>query len=288
MYFLKKYKDRMMVTAVAIILIVIIGITSVDRLSFAEPEKVMSKPEKVMGNLLTPISKFTFNMGKKVSNFWGTIKNLSKILQENETLNVEIAELKERNRDLENIIGKSDYLKNEAELLLNTEHNLISGQVISKEPGNWYYNFNIDKGSNHGIKKGATVIQGIETEKGVVKEGIVGRVSDVGDNWAKVISIVDELNRVSFKIIRTQDGGIVSGSIDGTDRTLSGYLFDSKADVIVGDKLYTSGLGKTFAKDIYIGEVEEVIELEEELMKKIVVKPAINFKKLYRVFVILD
>lgn len=278
MYFFRKYKDRMMVTIVAIILIIIIGITSKERLS-------LTKFEKFVGNLITPVSKITFNISKKVSGFFEVVTNLSKILKENEDLNIEVAKLKEENRELENIIGKSDYLKNEAELLNNTEHNFISAEVISKEPGNWYDRFLIDKGLKHGIEKGATIVQGIEVEKGIIKEGIVGRISDVGDNWAKVVSIIDELNSVSFKIIRTQDGGIISGSVDGT---LSGYLFDSKADVIVGDKLYTSGLGKTFVKDIYIGEVEEVIELEEELMKRIIVKPAINFKKLYRVFVILD
>ena len=242
MYFFRKYKDRMMVTIVAIILIIIIGITSKERLS-------LTKFEKFVGNIITPVSKITFNISKKVSGFFEVVTNLSKILKENEDLNIEVAKLKEENRELENIIGKSDYLKNEAELLNNTEHNFISAEVISKEPGNWYDRFLIDKGLKHGIEKGATIVQGIEVEKGIIKEGIVGRISDVGDNWAKVVSIIDELNSVSFKIIRTQDGGIISGSVDGT---LSGYLFDSKADVIVGDKLYTSGLGKTFVKDIYI------------------------------------
>lgn len=278
MYFFKKYKDRMMVTIVAIILIVIIGKTSVER-------KSLTKFERIVGNTISPVNKFSFSVGKKVSDFFGTIRNLSSILQENERLSEEVEELKEKNRDLENIIGKADYLKNEAELSLNTEYKFVLGQVIGKEPGNWYNTFVIDKGLKHGIKNGATVVQGIETDRGVIKEGLVGRISEVGDNSAKVISIVDELNRISFKIIRTQDGGILQGSLDGT---LSGYLFDSKADVIVGDKLYTSGLGKVFIDDIYIGEVEEVIELEEKLMKKIKVKPAINFKKLYRVFVILD
>ena len=101
---------------------------------------------------------------------------------------------------------------------------------------------------------------------------------------SKVITIIDELNSISFKAIRTQDGGILSGDIKGT---LGGYLFDNKADIIVGDKLYTSGIGGTFLKDIYIGEVSEVYSDEEELTKKIIVTPAINFKKIYNVFVII-
>jgi rod shape-determining protein MreC len=238
------------VTAVAIILLVIIGMTNTERVS-------ISKFEKVVGSAISPVNKLSFSIGEKTSGFFYTITNLSKTLKENEDLEEEIKILKEENRNLQNIIGKTDYLKREADLIKNTRLNLIDAQVTSKEPGNWYDRFIIDKGIKHGIKKGQTVVQGIEGEKGEIVEGIIGRVVDVGPNWAKIISIIDELNSTSFKIIRTQDGGVISGSTDGI---LNGYLFDYKADIIVGDKLYTSGLGENFVKDIYIGEVEEVIK----------------------------
>lgn len=277
MYFLKKYKDRMIVTLVAVILLIIIGFTNSERLS-------ISKFEKAIGNFFSPISKVSFNVGEKTSDFFYTIKNLSKILKENQDLKEEVEILKKENRSLENVIGKTDFLKREFDLVKNTNLKLLDAQVISKEPGNWYNRFTIDKGLNHGVKKGQTVIQGIEGEKGQVVEGIIGRVVDVGDKSSKIVSIIDELNSTAFKIIRTQDGGIISGS----GGILSGYLFDNKADVIVGDKLYTSGLGENFVKDIYIGEIEEIIEIQEDLMKRIVIKPAINFKKLYKTFIILD
>lgn len=278
MYFFKKYKDRMMVTCVAIILLIIIGVTSSERLS-------LTKFEKIIGNLLTPVSKVSFNVGEKISNIFIDIKSIGNLKEENEELKILLAKLEEENRDYVDILGKADYLKQEASLLENTKHNLISAEIISKEPGNWYERFVIDKGLKDGIKKGATVIHGIEVEQDFIQEGIVGRVVDVGDNWAKIVTIIDELNRISFKNIRTQDGGIITGSVDNT---LSGYLFDSKSDVIIEDKLYTSGLGGVYIKDIYIGDVEAVISDEEDLMKRILVKPAINFKKLYKVFIIVD
>ncbi len=51
MFFLRKYKNRMIVTIVAIILIIIIGVTSTERMS-------LTKIEKVIGNIFTPIEKF--------------------------------------------------------------------------------------------------------------------------------------------------------------------------------------------------------------------------------------
>lgn len=278
MYFFRKYRERIVIFIIAITLIILVGYTSKERIA-------ITKIEKITGNLLTPISKVSFTVGRKVTDFFGSIFNVFNLQEENELLKLKVAQLESENRDLNNIIGKTDFLKNELKIMESSKYKLLSAQIVSKEPGNWYNRFNIDKGLKDNVLKGATVIQGIEIEKDVFQEGIIGRVVDVGDNWASIISIIDELNSISFKVIRTQDGGILSGSVD---ESVSGYLFDNKADVIVGDKLYTSGLGGIFVKDIYIGEVEEVIIDEEELIKKVKIKPALDFKKLYKVFVIIE
>ena len=275
MFFLKKYKNRMVVTAVAIILIVIIGVTSNERMS-------LSKAEKFVGNIFAPVEKFFYNLGKKSSNFFGSIKDIGTMKEENEKLKIRITELEEKNRNYEDLIGKFEYLKGEAELMKNTDYSLIPAQVIGKEPGNWFDRFTIDKGAKDGIKKGDTVIQAAETEENIIQEGIVGRIVEVGDNWSKVISLIDENSKISFKVIRTQDGGVISGS----DGKLNGYLFDTKADIMKGDKLFTSGLGGIFVKDLYIGEITDVIKKDENLMKNIDIEPAVDFKKLYRVFII--
>lgn len=278
MYFFKKYKNRMIVTLVTIILIITIGVTN-------KKDSDIIGGENFLGNIFSPINKVFYSIGNKISHSFGNVGDLFTLQKEKEKLETEVLMLKDKNRKLENIIGKSDFLEAEAELLGSTDLNLMSAQVISKEPGNWYSSFKIDKGKKDGIKKGTIIIKGIKSEDGIIHEGLVGRVIKVGDNWAKVSATIDEQNSVSFKTIRTQDGGIIKGSIDSD---MEGFLFDRKADVVVGDELYTSGLGKAYKKDLYIGEVEDVIQVEEELMKKIVVKPAIDFKKIYKVFAIIE
>ena len=278
MYFLRKHKNRVIVTSVAIILIIIMGFTKDER-------QDVSTIENVVGNAVMPVNKVGSNIRNKGSNFISTFSNLPNLLEENENLKLEIARLEEKNRDQENIIGKHEHLKKEVELLESSEYNMIYADIVSKEPGNWYDVFIIDKGKKDGVKKDDTVIQAIEYDGEIIKEGLVGRVSEVGDNWAKIVSVVDELNKVSFKTLRTQDGGVISGSLDNK---LEGYLFDNKAEILVGDKLYTSGIGSKFEKDIYIGEIKKITDVEEELTKKIVVEPAVDFKKIYKVFVIRD
>lgn len=278
MYFIRKYKERMVVALVAIILIVIIGYTGRERLKISETENLV-------GRILTPFSDISAGIHEKIGSVFSSIGDIFDAKEENELLEARLLQLESENRDLKNVIGKEDYLKKEQMISQTTNYELLKAEVIAKEPGNWFDQFIIDKGEEDGILKGATVVQGIELERDVYIESLVGRVVDVGDNWSKVISVVDELNSTSFKIIRTQDGGVITGNIDSS---LEGYLFDYTADIIEGDELYTSGLGGIYLKDIYIGEVIEIISDEEELTKRLVVKPSINFKKLYNVFVILE
>lgn len=278
MAFFNRNKEKIIVTSVAIILIVIIGITSSERLS-------INSFEKTIGNILSPIGKITTSLSNGVSNFFDNLMNISKLKDENEDLKNQISLLQEENRGYLEIISKTDYLKKEHELLNKTSYNLIAAQITGKEPGNWFDRFTIDKGLKDGIKKGDTVVYGVSMDQNTIVEGIIGRIVDVGDNWSKVVSVIDENSSISFKILRTQDGGIISGSINGQ---ITGYLFDNDADIIKGDKLFTSGLGGGFVKDIYIGEIEAIVSEEEDLMKEIKVKPIIDYKKLHKVFIISE
>lgn len=278
MSFFKRNRERMMVALVAIILIILIGVTSTERMA-------LTKFEIIVGNVLSPVGKVFTQISESISDFFSNLFNIFNLKEENEILKQRVSQLEEENRNYLNIIGKTDYLRNELKLLENTKFNLIEAQVTGKEPGNWFDRFTIDKGIKDGVEKGDTVVQGIQIDQNTVIEGIVGRIVDVGDNWAKVVSIVDEESKIAFKILRTQDGGILSGNIDGK---ITGYLFDDKADVIKGDKLFTSGLGGAFVKDIYIGEIESVVSDDKELTKTIEIKPAIDFKKIYKVFIISD
>lgn len=266
----------MIVAIVTIILIVIIGISGSNR------EKITSF-ENFIGNLITPIQKAFNNGGESVVGAVKSVGSMTQLRNENQELKEEVAKLRDKVRSYEDIVSKSEYLRNAAILKEKSKFNLVQAQIVGKDPGNWFDRFVIDKGTKDGIKKGDAVIQGIEVDGNVITEGLVGRIVEVGDNWAKVIAIIDGGSSLSFNVIRTQDGGIIKGDFE---ENMSGYLFDAKADVVKGDKLLTSGLGGIFIKGLYIGEISEISKNSDDLLVNIKVKPAINFNKLQDVFVI--
>ena len=61
----------------------------------------------------------------------------------------------------------------------------VAASVIAKDSGNWFHTFTINKGTEQGIAVGMNVLAG---------SGLVGRITDVGPNYAIVRSIIDDFS----------------------------------------------------------------------------------------------
>lgn len=263
----------MIVTTVTIILIILMGISLGGRMK-------VSSPENVIGNIFTPIQKGFYKVGQAVENTITPIFRFKSIDRENKELKLEVEKLQKEVVQYKLMEDELIELKELSKALEYTsgygQISYTAASVSAKDPGNWFNTFTIDKGSKHGIKKEDPVLNG---------SGLIGRVYEVGDNWAKVITIIDNKSSVSFEVLRNNEYiGVIRGSVQAD---LSGYLIDPQAEVLVGDKLITSGLS-TYPKGILIGEVKEVVKKKDELLKTIIVEPVVNFKKIDKVLVIVS
>lgn len=266
-----KNKSAMIVTIVTIILIIIIGFTSQQR-------DEITIVEKWVGNIFTPVQKVVNTGTTALGEGFSSILNISNISRENKKLKEEIEKLQKEiielrlNRDeLEELRGLKyalNYLKDPH------EYKATAANVVAKSPSNFFDIFTIDIGENHGVTKDSVVL---------ASNGLVGKIYEVGGNWSKVISIIDNNSSVSFQVLRERNyQGIISGSITNE---LTGYLFDPMAEVVVGDKIITSGMG-IYPKGIMIGEVIEVSKSSDQLLKTITVEPVVNFRRMHKVLVL--
>lgn len=241
--------------------------------------------EKISGvivDVMQPVTGFFRNIGEKTRSAVGGWFSNDKELTE-EKLRYEIAALTEENRKLQDIVYRSDVLKREYELEKASAGELLPAKITARAPGSWFEAFTIDVGSADGVQKNATVVAGAEGESGSVVRGLVGKVTEVDAHHAVVKTLRDESIRVSVRSIRTSEGAMMTGMKDGQ---LEGYMFDRNADVIVGDRFLTSGLGGVFRSGIFVGEVVEVVSDESGLKKNIRLRPAVEVKNLMKVFVV--
>ncbi|WP_273701633.1 rod shape-determining protein MreC [Tepidanaerobacter acetatoxydans] len=260
-----------------LVLLLIISIIIVDITS--NRETVFKNFEIPVITALSPAQKILSKIGFDIKDKLNTIPQIFYLKEENEALKQQVAELlqykqnlleyQRENTDLRNLLGLKDK---------NLQYDLEAAEVIARDTGNWFNVILIDKGEKQGLKKDMAVI---------TNEGLVGCIISTTANTSKVMLITDERSSVSAMLQRTRDNGIVKGSIDTAPR---GYLkmdfLSQDANLVKGDIVISSGLGGLVPKGIVIGEVVETEKESYELMQYAIIKPAVDFLKLERVFVI--
>ncbi len=257
---------------VLVLILVVIGITAGGRDS-------ISAIENSLGNIFSPFQEKTTALSYFISEKTYPIRHVFKLSEENARLKEELLKtrkelieqtmLKEELEDLKTLRKANNYSKR------YSYDNAIAAEIVSRDPGNFYSMFVVNAGSSKGVKKNSMVFDA---------NGLIGQVFECGKDWSKVLTITDSRGGVSFQILDSERNynGVVNGT--GTDE-LEGFLYDNDANVKVGDKIITSGVG-VYPRGVVIGEISSVSEIKTSLLPEVKVIPYVNFKKINRVLII--
>lgn len=237
----------------------------------------------VAGYIFVPMQKGINTAGQWISDKTNDFKTLAQVQEENQ-------KLKEQNDELTsqlNTIKLEKYdLDNLRELLDLDEkypsYQKVAASVIAKDTGNWFSVFTIDKGSKDGLKKGMNIMAG---------SGLVGIITDVGPNYAKVRSIIDDSANVSAMVTTTGDNMNVSGNLQtmNSDQAITfSELRDSEDKVQIDDPVVTSYVSDQYQQGILIGYIASIESDSNKLTKSGTITPVVDFEHMENVLVILD
>jgi len=272
---MKWYREHTRATIAGVILLLLLSLTVASYVSQGSNSWIGIQLERVSAFLQEPVS----DAGNGVSTTIKGIFQLKQLLAERDALSEENARLR---RDLiDQALSRADL----AELRSLTEamnyidptedYSYLTAKVVAMDGSSWYRIFTINAGSADGVRKNSVVING---------DGLVGRILDVGPNWAKVITVIDENNDVSFQVFRQLDLiGILSGDGEGK---ITGYMLDEEASVIEGDILVTSGM-EIYPQGIPIGKISRITWDKDALLRTVEIQPAVDFTKVQKVTVII-
>jgi rod shape-determining protein MreC len=216
--------------------------------------------------------KATINITEGI---WLKYFGLVDVCDENSRLKREIENLRMENYRYQEILATHERLQKLLQFKKTINWPVLAAQVIGRDPTGWFKSVIIDKGKNSGLKVNMPVVNA---------RGVVGRLVSVSPNYAKVLLIIDQNSAVDCIIQRSRDEGIVKGLSSKICRL--DYVVKT-SDVVVGDKVVTSGLGRVYPKGLPVGEVMEVVNISGELFKDIKVRPMVDFSKLEELLVIL-
>lgn len=244
---------------------------------------VFNKPlNTAVGYIVVPFQEGISEAGAWLSNRSEELVQIRELLDENTRLKEEVAALTEENT----LLQQDKYELNELRELLELDEQYgdfdkTGARIISRDSGNWYSSFIIDKGSDDGIMEDMNVIAG---------GGLVGRVTSTGPNWARVTSIISDNSNVSAMTLATGDNLIVSGDLQMMSEGVITFskLVDSKNVVVEGDKIVTSDISDKYLPNILIGYVHTINIDNNNLTKSGYITPAVDFEHLSEVLVITD
>ncbi|MDO4563117.1 MAG: rod shape-determining protein MreC [Clostridia bacterium] len=230
------------------------------------------------GTVAQPFQSAIAFMSDKITEGVQVIAGAPMYARENEELRLRIAQLEEAARDIETYKNENDRLRELLDMKRNSPAaDMIGATVIASDIGNWTNTFTIDKGSNDGVSVGNAVL---------TPDGLAGCVSEVGLTWAKVQTIIDASISVGAVCGRTNDRGIVEGSLSLSreNRCVMNYL-NKSSTIVVGDNVETSGISGTFPPGLFIGKVISVETKDNGLSVAALIEPAVDFSNLSEVLV---
>ena len=239
-----------------------------------------SKPAKIVsGAIVVPLQDGMNGIGKWFTNKADYFNSVKKLTKKNKELESQVNELTEEN----SLLAQNKYELERLRDLYQVDQDSSSyeknaANVIGKDSGNWFDIFTINKGSKDGIKKDMNVISG---------GGLVGIVTDVGKDYAKVRAIIDDESSVSVSFANTSDTGIVSGDLKLMDdgvMNVTEVLKDAK--VTEGDMVVTSKISDKFVPGILVGYVTNIKLDSSELTQSGQIIPVVDFKHIDEVLVI--
>lgn len=150
----------------------------------------------------------------------------------------------------------------------------IKARVIGRDPSNFLRYLIIDAGTEQGVEKNMAV---------VVPRGLVGRVRELGPNWAKVLLITDPRSSVSGLIQSSRAAGQVQGLVSGD---LVMKYISQEQKINENEIVLTSGLGGNLPKGLVIGQITAIEQRDSDMFQQATLRPTVDFESLEQVLVI--
>lgn len=245
--------------------------------------EIFNKPlNTIVGYVVVPFQQGISKTGSWLSGRKDELIQIRQLLEENVQLRQQLDDLMVENTLLQQEKTELSRLR-ELYQLDNQydEYHKVGARIIARDSGNWYSSFVIDKGSDDGLSIDMNVI---------ASGGLVGRISEIGPNWARVTSIIADNSNVSAKTLSSSDTMIVSGDLQTMQNGVIRFsqLIDSQDNVMVGEKVVTSHISDKYLPNILIGTIHTINKDSNNLTKSGYLTPAVDFEHLEEVLVITD
>ncbi|HIZ43917.1 MAG TPA: rod shape-determining protein MreC [Firmicutes bacterium] len=239
----------------------------------------LSPVTEAINSVLLPMQKGLNHLGTGFADTAYDYQSLEEARAENQQLREQLTTLQEEVSNYQQGQQELEELRELLELSGQySDYETTGARVIQKDAGNWYHSFVIDKGSDDGIEVDMNVI---------ADGGLVGIVTSVGSNYARVQSIIDDDSNVSAMSLSSGDTCIVSGDLTlYSEGKLRLSYIDKDDNIWDDDKIVTSNISDKYLPNILIGYAQDIQTDSNNVTKSGYLVPVVDFEHLQTVLVI--
>ncbi len=238
------------------------------------PAERMDLLQRAVSESFLPLFKGLSKVTAFADEVIGDYLLLRQIHAENESLREQVTALEQKLIDYQDAYLENLRLRRLLDFKSTIQTETIAAQVVLHDLTGWFQTLMIDKGLRDGIGVDMAVVN---------DEGVVGRILEVSDRYARVLLITDAGSSIDAVIQRNRVRGIVGGKDANTCvlKYVRGNL-----DVQEGDLVVSSGKDGVFPKGLRLGTVQGVYKDPLDLFQKIDVKPVVRLSALEEVLII--
>ena len=264
-------------------ILVIVAVFLVGIMAYAGANgRLTAAPQELLSVVLTPLQKVTSALSGGAASVWEKYTSIDDVMDRNEQLEAENAELRQQMVDYDRIKAENDAYKALARIQdTNSEASYVSAFVIGRDPLDEFGGFTLDQGSTDGVAVNDAII----SDRGYV----LGVVVEVDATSCKVMTILHPSFNAAGVISRTRENGIITGSADyAADGQCVLTNLDRATEARKGDQVITTGLGGVFPANLLVGTVQEVVPEQSGKSSSAVILPGADPRTVKHVFIVTE
>lgn len=244
--------------------------------------RLTAAPQEILSVAVAPFQRAAAAVSNGVSSLWEKYTNIDAILEENEKLTTENAELRGQMVDYDKLKAENEAYKALTNIQeQHPEMSYVSSFVIGRDSLDSFYGFTLDKGSLDGVEAN----DAITSDEGY----LLGVVTEVDLTSCKVMTILHPSFNAAGVVSRTRDNGIITGSADYAAEGLCILSNLSRSTLTkANDQVITTGLGGVFPPDVLVGVVQELVPEASGKSTIAVIKPGADPRTVKHVFIITN
>ncbi len=209
------------------------------------PAKLSSLSLEITGHCASASLAIYETIFDKISIITQKLRYFDDLTYENIKLKLEIARLKQQQTNLESMKSENDGLKQLFHVVGDKDHTYVTAKLLSVSVNPLNRIAILDAGTKHGVEMNQIVTN---------KDGLIGRIVTVSDNYSKIMLVNDINSRIPVKSSLSREEGILQGAGDYSQIT---YL--QKNHLIQHDEaIITSGSGNIYPSGLVVGFVHKV------------------------------